>query len=122
MEDVLVDEDALYAWIEIVCKEGLFTNDKINRKLPEQFSAESWSEEDVKPLQIDSKDKVSYATYLQVENYFAGLRISTLSANSKQTRDTLFESVIPYANPLECFDEDIDFSLVNKTSYGGNNH
>ena len=41
LEDVVVNEDAIYAWLEVVCREGLFTDQKTVRKLPEQFKAAS---------------------------------------------------------------------------------
>ena len=41
LEDVVVNEDAIYAWLEVICREGLFTDEKTVRKLPEQFKAAS---------------------------------------------------------------------------------
>ena len=66
---------------------------------------------------------MNYATFLQAENYFAGIRLSTLTPESVRTKDSVFNSVIPYANPPDSYHGwDIDLSIVNKTAYGGNEY
>ena len=46
-----------------------------------------------------------------------------MTPDNLSTKDSVFESVIPYANPPDSYHGwDIDLSIVNKTSYGGNEY
>ena len=54
-------------------------------------------------------------------NYFVGMRVSTLNAEQVTTEKTVFEEVIPTARS-QLQGNGIDFDKLNTTSYGQNEY